>query len=81
MPSKLLPPILTVLLLSLSACSGGEVEAYCHSTHPVFLKGEDVLSDSTTQDLITNEEAREQLCGRFDGHELFDLKLTADAGK
>ena len=69
---KLSALILTAL--TLWSCSG-DTEAFCKATNPVFLKGDDVLSDSTQQEIIANDEARQQLCGRFDGHELFDLEL------
>ena len=76
--TKLPSLTLAALALTLSACSG-ETEAYCKATNPIFLKGDDVLSDSTMQGLIANEDARQQLCGRFDGHELFDLGLAKES--
>lgn len=67
-------PFLIPVVLALSSC-GGETEAFCKATNPIFLKGDDVLSASTLQDVIANDDARQELCGRFDGHDLFDLGL------
>ncbi|MEI6557087.1 MAG: hypothetical protein WCO00_01670 [Rhodospirillaceae bacterium] len=68
-------PLLVLAALGLSSCGGGP-EAFCKASQPIFLKGDDVLSDSTMQEFITNEDARQELCGRFDGHDLFDLGLS-----
>ena len=62
----------------LATSYGGDTDAYCKATSPLVLSGDDLVSASTLQALIANEEARERMCGRFDGHELFDLALTAD---
>ena len=78
MTSKRLIPILAVLTLVLSSCGDG-TEAFCKVTYPVVLKDDDVLSAGTQQEIIANDEARQQLCGRFDGHKLFDLGIGSKA--
>ncbi len=70
-----LPVILA--LLGLSSC-GGSADAFCKASSPIFLKGDDVLSEGTLDSIIANEDARQELCGRFDGHELFGLNLRAE---
>ena len=74
MMSKL--PLLILAALTLWSCGTGSTQAFCTLAKPIFLKGDDVLTDATMQDMIVNDDARQQLCGRFDGHELFDLGLA-----
>ena len=72
--ARLMVPAVLLLPLVLSAC-GGDTATFCRVTKPLFPEGDDVLSDNTMREIIANEDARQQLCGRFDGHELFDLGL------
>ena len=67
-------PLLILATLALSSCNNG-TDAFCTATKPIIPDERDVLSDGTMRAIIVNDDARQKLCGRFDGHQLFDMLL------